>query len=73
VQLTSPEMDLENGKSTPLFNNGLAGTLEVHIPASAPSGSWVNVSIWTWHSDSQGIRPPGEDSSHLFAVGVYVP
>jgi hypothetical protein len=31
------------------------------------------VSFWTWHEKADGTVPTGEDTSHLFATGVYVP
>lgn len=61
------------GKVTPLLNNGEQASLKVTIPATAASGSWAVLSIRSAHTDPSGNPIDGEDRSHLWALGIYVP
>lgn len=73
ITFDAPKTGTLSGQPTPQMNDGLAGKLHVKVPDGAAKGSWVIVSLWTWHADANNQTPDGEDSSHLFAVGVYVP
>jgi hypothetical protein len=72
LQLATPRTVAQQGRTWSVLNNGEAGTVSLGIPADVPSGSWLTISLWTWHADAQGLTPPGEDASHLFVVGAYV-
>jgi hypothetical protein len=56
-------------------NNGKPLTLHAQIPASATSGWWGVVKIWSQHLDQSGTWTPvpGEDIAHEGLVGFYVP
>ncbi len=71
--LVSPRTGKLLGVETAILNNDESCHLDVALPACAISGSWVILSLWNWHADADNISPPGEDSSHLYAVGIHVP
>ena len=54
-------------------NNGRPLTLNVTIPASATSGWWGVVKIWSQQLDTAGNPVPGQDIAHEGLVGFYVP
>ena len=55
------------------INNGKRATVHVSLPAGAKSKTFFAVRIYSLLSDANGVTPAGEDFSHHWIFGVYVP
>jgi len=56
------------------MNNGTTGVVSVAVPATAQSGDWVVVEIFSFETDpSTCMAFSNRDAYHLWPVGVYVP
>jgi hypothetical protein len=70
---------LGNGTSPPCYarqamNNGASGSLAVTAPASAASGDWAVLVLYSFREDPSTCWPPADDDRvHMWAVGVHVP
>jgi hypothetical protein len=62
------------GVSHPTVQNAGTASLQIVIPATAPSGAWATFYVNSFRFDGNGQRPPpGEDVVHRWLVGVHVP
>jgi hypothetical protein len=70
-----PDTVLANGIRYCGVNNGKTATLHVQLPASAPRSSYFSFTVSSFRIDANGrlLTGPGEDASHQWTFGVYVP
>ena len=57
----------------PAMNQGVSGSLEVTLPATAKSGDYAVLVVSSFRLNSECHTPLSEDLDHRVPVGVYVP
>ena len=56
------------------MNNGRVATLTVSFPATAQSGTFAVIELYSFREDPlTGATPPNEDFNHKWVTGVYIP
>jgi hypothetical protein len=74
VSLSCADTTRVNGTAYCTINRGKTVTLHVTLPAGTPSKTYATVRVSSFRFDAAGQRPPlGEDISHRWIFGVYVP
>jgi hypothetical protein len=74
LSFSCPDTLLLNGGRYCGISNGKTATLHVVLPPGAGSQSFFSFRLFSFHMDASGqIGAPGEDYSHRWIFGVYVP